>query len=86
MKTVKLFKHYNCNDVAIEILKKFYVHEKNGYKLKIRWWNVVNPDNSWDMGCQENLFISQDDLKNWLELTVKQQEKASDGASEKRVA
>lgn len=35
-----LYKHKHNTDVAIEILKSFYVPEKDLYKFKVRWWRV----------------------------------------------
>ena len=41
MTTPKLYKHINNTDVAIEIIKRFYVREKDVWKFKVMWWNIV---------------------------------------------
>lgn len=60
---MKLYKHENCTDVAIEILKSF--NGKDFYKLKVSWWNVVNKENHYPMGVVEKLKISLEDWKKW---------------------
>lgn len=39
-------------------LKSFYVAEGQYYKLRVRWFNIVNPGNIFDTGIQENLKIN----------------------------
>jgi len=39
-RSVRLYIHPNNNDVAFEILKKYYIKEGKRYSLKVRWWRV----------------------------------------------
>ena len=34
------YKHKNCRDIAIGILKRFYVEETKTYKLKVTYVNL----------------------------------------------
>jgi len=38
---MRLYKHINNTDIAFEIIKKFYVVEKELWKFKVMWWNIV---------------------------------------------
>lgn len=58
MKIYGLYKHRRCTDVAILVLHSFYVRQHESYKLKVRWQNVVNPSNIFDMGVAERLEIN----------------------------
>lgn len=61
-----LRKHVNNQDIAIEVLKSFYVKEKDLWKLKVRWWNIGVCHPPWCMGITEKLSISNKELKtNW---------------------
>ncbi len=60
-----LFKHKNNTDVAIEILKQFFVKEKKVYKLKVRWWNIGECHAPWCMHIDQRITVSLDDWKNW---------------------
>lgn len=66
MKKLGLYKHKNCTDVAILVLSSFYVAERQTYKLKVRWMNIVNPNNIFDVGIQERLEIPRTKFnKEW---------------------
>jgi len=60
---IKLYKHENCSDVAVEILKSF--KGKDFYKLKVSWWNVVNEKNYFPLGEVETIRVSFEDWKKW---------------------
>ena len=61
-----LYKNKNNQDVAIYILKKCYIPEKEMYKLKVKWYNIVNPSNPFYTGIQEKLLIEKDVFdKDW---------------------
>lgn len=61
-----LYKHRNNTDVALEVLKSFYVKEKNLWKLKIRWWNIGKCHAPWCMQLTEQLEIPREDWRdNW---------------------
>lgn len=72
MKAMSLYKHKNNTDVAILVLKAFHFqnpYENKGYyKIKVRWFNIVNRANMFDMDSQEILTIEQDTFKNDWEL------------------
>lgn len=66
MKIMGLYKHKNNTDVAMLVIKSFYVQEKNLYKLKVKWMNVVNPSNVFYTGVYENVEIPANVFhKNW---------------------
>lgn len=62
---MKLYKHIYGRDVAILITHRFFVAGK-GYKCKVRWFNIVNPRNQFDMGLPETIWIKN--MKEWKEL------------------
>lgn len=61
----QLLKHTNNTDVAIEILRQFYVPEKQVYKLKVCWWNIGNSHKPFSMGIVEKIVINKQDMPNW---------------------
>jgi hypothetical protein len=69
MNPFDIYKHINNTDVAICIIKSFYVKERDYYKFKVRWMNVVNPNNVFDTGVQENLKIPRQKFsKEWVKI------------------
>lgn len=62
---MNLRKHINNTDVAIEILTKFYVRERDTWKLKVRWWNVGSRHAPFSMGIDEKLEIPASEMGNW---------------------
>ena len=61
-----LFKHDKNTDVAMQVMKRFYISEDDTYKIKIRWWNIVNPANVFYTGVQETIRIDRKKfLKEW---------------------
>lgn len=68
---MKLYKHKRNTDVAMCIMKAFYVKSpgvKTYYKPKVRWFSIVNPANIFDTGIQENLKIDRNKLLTEWEL------------------
>lgn len=64
-----LYKHRNCTDVAVEVLKKYYIPEKDAYALKVLWVRVSTPRNKvlWSLGITQRLKISRQEwLHGWL--------------------
>jgi hypothetical protein len=59
-----LVKHVDCIDVAMVVKKRFFIREKNGFKCKIDWFNISNPENIYRI-CADKVFIRADDMKNW---------------------
>jgi ubiquitin C-terminal hydrolase len=68
MRIFELYKHVNCRDVAI-MPKKIY---KLPHKLiiKIKWFNVVNPANKFDLHCDETIEIKTEDISKWKYLAL----------------
>jgi hypothetical protein len=61
-----LYKHRNNTDVAILVLKKHFIPEKSQYKLKVKWMNIVNPNNIFYTGVQETIAIDKSKFnKEW---------------------
>jgi hypothetical protein len=62
-----LYKHKNCTDTAIMPIKNpLFIPEKRGYKVKVRWFNIVNPENIFDVDVLETIFISAEHMNDWL--------------------
>lgn len=59
-----LLKHENNKDVAIELLKSFYVKEKDVYKCKVRWWNI-GPHPAFCMHITQTVIIKRQDMSKW---------------------
>jgi len=58
MSSPRLYKHVNNTDVALEVIKSFYVKEKSLWKLKVRWYNIVHRPTS--LGIVEKIQIPRD--------------------------
>lgn len=74
MRIMNLYKHKNNTDVAIMPIKvPFFVKEKNGYKIRVKWFNIVNPKKIFDLFITETIFVKKSDISNWkyYEPTVK---------------
>jgi hypothetical protein len=66
---MKLMKHKQCTDTAILVLGKLLIPERGVYRLKVRWINIVNPLNHFDLGVTDTLYIKEKTLKeDWHEL------------------
>ena len=62
---MRMKKHKNNTDVAIEILKSFYVREKQVFKLKVQWWNIGSKHEPWCMDITQRITVSREDWKDW---------------------
>ncbi len=60
-----LLKHVNNTEVAIEILKSFYVKEKQIFKLKVRWHNIGKCHAPWSMEIVQTIKVKKEDMANW---------------------
>ncbi len=60
-----LYKHLNSSDIAMEIIKSFYVEEKDVYKIKVIWWNIGNCHKPWCMGIEQKFILSAEKMKEW---------------------
>ena len=69
---MSLYQHLNCKDTAIEILKKFYVPEKDAYSLKIMWWDTGVCHAPRRMNIVQRIKITRFDLRNNWKLYTKE--------------
>lgn len=67
MRQGSLYKHEACTDVALMPVKRpFFVPEKKIYKVRCRWYNIVNPDNVFECGEGiDNVVIKEEDIRRW---------------------
>jgi hypothetical protein len=59
------YKHVNCTDVAIEVLRITHIPEKNGYKVKVSWMNVASGKFAYPLGYIEEIFIPSSLIRDW---------------------
>lgn len=65
-----VYKHKYNTDVAMRVVKSFYVAAKDGWKIRVNWINIVNPNNHFVLmdsvgPITENHFIPRDKVKDW---------------------
>lgn len=60
---MKIYKHINATDAAAQFLE--VKETAKGYKVKISWINIVNPEHIYPLNYIEDLFIPRKDMKNW---------------------
>lgn len=65
MRSFNLYKNTYNTDVAMYPVKVLYIPPKNGYIVKCRWFNIVNPENVFDLGVIDRCFIKKEDINNW---------------------
>ena len=61
------YKHENCTDVCIEVVKAHYVLEKDVYKLKVMWWNITGKGY---MMMVDSIEVKGSDAKKWKIFTT----------------
>ena len=61
----KLKKHINNEDVALEVIKSFYVKEKELWKFKVMWYNIGKYHAPWCMNIIQNIEIPKEKWKEW---------------------
>lgn len=57
----RLWKHIDMRDVAIEIVKDYYIPEKDSYKMRVMWWNIGECHAPWCMVVSQRLTITRRD-------------------------
>lgn len=62
---MRLLKHANNTDVAIEVLKRFYVKETSVWKLKVRWWNIGTKHEPWCMNIEQRIELTEAARRDW---------------------
>ena len=60
-----LLKHDDNTDVAVEILKQFYVARTQTYKFKVRWWNIVPSHPPYCMWLEQTIRVAKKDMHKW---------------------
>jgi len=60
-----LLKHENNSTVAVEILKSFYVKEKQAYKWKVRWYGISSKYPPRDLKIEQRITILKKDASKW---------------------
>lgn len=63
MKANNKYKHANCTDVFIEVLKVQYFDIKR-VKVRVAWWNVGTVS-SFPLGIIETIEIKRQDILSW---------------------
>lgn len=64
---VGLWKHVDMRDVAIEVIKEYYIPEKDAYALRIMWWNIGECHAPWSMAIGQRITIPAGDWgSKWL--------------------
>lgn len=67
MNTLNLYKHISGKDIAIAPKHIIFISEKNVYKVKVSYYNIVNPKFPYPIGITETVEIKKEDMKNWKE-------------------
>jgi hypothetical protein len=60
-----LWKHTNNTDVAFQVLKSYYVREKDLWKLTVMWFNIGRCHEPWYMGINERVEIPGSRRGEW---------------------
>jgi hypothetical protein len=66
MDRMKLLQHIYNTDVAMAIHHKRYIPSRDGYEVKLVWFNVVNCDNIFVIE-RDKVFIKAADMGKWRE-------------------
>lgn len=63
---MKLYKHVNNTDVAIQIIREFRVKETGIIKMKIMWWNIGDCHKPYPMLINQKIQVHFTDwVRNW---------------------
>lgn len=60
----RLYKHINNTDIAFEIIKSFFVREKQVWKFRVIWWNIGKCHEPWCMNISERITLTRDSWEN----------------------
>ncbi len=63
-----LYRHRENRDVAIEVLKTFYVEHHKTWKLKVQWWNIGACHEPWPMGIEQKIEVTDDQRRDWVRM------------------
>lgn len=67
MRAGQAYKHENCTDSFIEVIKIQYYDEKR-VKARVLWW-TQGQTKCWPTGHVETIEIQRQDLPKWKEFT-----------------
>lgn len=64
------YKHVYGKDVVIKVLKSYYIPEKGGWKVRVNYLNVSNPDKHFLISdtlgpVKDTVFIARDQISKW---------------------
>ncbi len=60
-----LLYHPNTTDIAMEVIKSFYVKENKKWKIKVMWWNIGKCHQPWCMNIVERLVLTDEQYRQW---------------------
>lgn len=60
-----LYRHVNNLTVAFQLIKAFYVREKQLWKLKVMWWNVSSRRAPHPINIILRIEIPNERIKEW---------------------
>jgi len=66
MKRYKFYKHPNCISTCFQVLRCFYIKEKNAYSMKIIWYKwSPTVGICYSLGLTERVKWSAEKCKEW---------------------
>lgn len=63
-----LYRHENNSTVAMEILTRFYIKERDTWSLKVAWWNIGSKHKPWPLGIQQRIRLPAAARTQWRRL------------------
>ncbi len=66
MRLNQLYRHQANSTVAFEVIKKFFVMEKQVWKLKVAWWNIGSCHDPWPLMITQKIEIPAKKVSEWL--------------------
>lgn len=69
MRTDCLYRHRNNRDAAFEVIKAFYIKEKDAWSLKVGWWNIGACHKPYPLGIAQRITLPASALKqDWVRM------------------
>jgi hypothetical protein len=66
----KLYRHKKCYDVAFEVIKSYYIHEKDTFSLRVRWYNIGASHDPWYMGIEERIRLHKSEIYSYVTMRM----------------
>jgi hypothetical protein len=66
---IYLYRHRENSTIAYQILKQFYVKEKDIHKLKVMVWNIGNCHTPWCMSIVDKFELTTAKLKEFEKMS-----------------